>query len=288
MGTQIATITEFSKQLAGKKTQLQSLLPEGLTAERFMRTAVNGIQMHKDSEKLLKANRQTLFSACQKAAQDGLLLDSKEATLVVFGNEAVYMPMTQGLVKLARNSGEISTIDAFVVYEKDEFTYRPGIDTQPIYNPDWKIPPSQKGAPMLAYAVVGLKNGEKIVRIMHEERIMQIAAGGKNSAQYKPSSGKHFEEWWKKTVIKAALKYAPKSTHLESALDHDNEGYDFDPDNIPDAPARQSVDDINADLGVDTKTGEVIDGESEQVYDEANPPPISEEDLQDREPGDVI
>ena len=270
---EIATVETFSQELGRQRKQLESLLPASIKPEYFMRTVVNGIQMHRDKIKLLNANRESLFQACQKAAQDGLMLDGREATLVVFGSEATYMPMTQGIVKLARNSGEIGKIEAYVVYEQDGFKYRPGTDDLPMFEPDWKTAPSKKGVPYMAYAVIQLKSGDPIIRIMHVERIMQIAKGTKNANQYDPKKGNHFEEWWKKTVIKAALKYAPRSSELDKAINHDNENYDFAAVDEPAEPEKkvqgqkmQSVDDINSDLAeasdsVNTNTGEVLRGE---------------------------
>lgn len=258
---QNAQAPSIAREFAANEQKLKSMLPAGMDVKKFMRTAVNGIEMHEQRDKLLKANRKTLFHACQKAAQDGLLLDGKEATLVVFGQDATYMPMTQGLVKLARKSGEISTIDGYVVYENDSFQYRPGMDPQPYFEPDWKAAPSKRGKPCLAYAVIGLKSGENIVRIMHHERIMQIANIGKNASQYDPNKGKHWQEWWIKTVLKLALKYAPKSTELEQALDNDNENFDLD--DVPTQAPRQNADSINEDLGNKEEPGEAPAPEQE-------------------------
>ena len=280
-----APVKKLATEMASQKVALQSALPDGMPVERFMRTALNGIQTHRDSGKLLKADRQSLFNALQRAAADGLLLDGREATLVTFGNEAAYMPMVQGLVQLARNSGEITTIDAEVVYEQDDFTYRPGKDREPDFNPDWKIAPSQRGDACLAFAVVALKSGEKIVSVLHKERIMKIGSGGKNAKQYDPKNGAHWSEWWRKTVIRHALKYAPKSTYLQSALDHDNiaEGFDFDEPQpeVPSGPA--TTEDINADLA--TEPAGKADPEPKQS-DERNPPDITDAEV--IEPSDPI
>lgn len=268
--TNLPAVQQLSKDLATQSKQIQSMLPDGMDAKRFMRTTVNAISTHPQSEQLLKADRQSLFNACQKAAGDGLLLDGKESTLVTFKNQATYMPMVQGLVKLARNSGEITTIVSEVVYSADQFQYRPGIDEQPVHSPDWF---GDRGEPVGAYAVITTKSGEKIVSVMPKSRIMAIGAGGRNLKQYTPGQGAHYTEWWKKTAIKNVLKYAPKSTYLESALAADNEH--IDPDQIPSdyvPPQEKRVNDINGLMGDAPQqpeapiTGEVI--ESAPVNDD--------------------
>lgn len=214
--------------------RIESMLPPGMDVKRFMRTVVNTVSTHAQADKLLNADRNSLFSACQKAAGDGLLLDGREATLVVFRDkksntdQVTYMPMVQGLVKLARNSGDISSIVAEVVYQQDQFTYRPGIDAQPQHEPDWF---GERGQPLGAYAVITTRDGEKITSVMPRKRIVAIGKGGRNADQYDPAKGAHYGEWWKKTVVKNVLKYAPKSTYLESAIAADNEH--IDPDKIP-------------------------------------------------------
>ena len=128
--------------------------------------------------------------------------------------------MVQGIVKLARNSGEISNIIAEVVYSNDKFVYRPGIDPHPAHDPDWF---GDRGSPLGVYAVVTLSDGEKVTTIMPQNRIMEIAGNGNNATQYMPGKGPNYVEWWRKTVIKNALKYCPKSTSLDSQM---KEGHD--------------------------------------------------------------
>ena len=219
-------IKQFEHDLVNQKHALKSVLPPGMELRRFMRTVSNLLQTHPQSQRLLAADRQSLFNACLKSAGDGLLLDGREAVLTVFHenksntDKVTYMPMVQGLVKLARNSNEISNIVAEVVYKNDGFIYRPGVQDQPLHDPDWF---GDRGKPIGAYAVVTTKDNEKIVSVLARDRIIAIGQGGRNADQYMPGKGAHFVEWWKKTVIKNALKYSPKSTHLTSAMAADNE-----------------------------------------------------------------
>lgn len=216
------------------KEKLQQALPPNISADKFCRTAINAIQMHPQQDKFNNCDTRTLFVSCQKAAADGLMLDGREGTLVAYWNknkntnDISYVPMVQGLVKAARNSGEIVSIDSHIVYQSDGFQFRPGTDPQPVFEPDWKIAPSKRGDAVLAYCVVRLKDGTVITpEPMHKERIMKIAGGGNNAYQYDPDRGDHWTEWWKKTAIKNALKYAPKSSELLSVENSDNEGQGF-------------------------------------------------------------
>lgn len=261
MKSEIA-IRNLEKDLAVQSKKIESMLPDGLDVRKFMRTAVNGIVNHPQADQMLSADRQSLFAACQKAASDGLLLDGKEATMIAFFNKKLersdvsYIPMTQGLIKLARNSGEILSIRAEVVFKNDQFTYRLGIEDQPIHAPDWF---GDRGDPIGAYAVVSLKSGEKIVSVFNRQRIMTIANSGRNSSQYDPQKGTFYIEWWRKTVIKNALKYAPKSTYLESAMDRDNETVDSNIQAEPQPAGAQELNSLLDDEPVTAKDEVILE-----------------------------
>lgn len=225
-GTQITLLKQVCQGLQKMEGNFKKSLPAGLSAERFIKTATNAIQMHAQKDKLLQADRQSLYNACQKAAVDGLMLDGSQAALVVFKDQVTYMPMTQGLVKLARNSGEIGSIVAEVVYKKDKFVYRIGLDDMPLHEPDWF---GERGEPIGVWACVKLKNGEIISRLLPKDKVMRIAGKSKNQFQYDPIKGPYFDEWWRKTAIKNVLKYAPKSSELEVAIRRgDDEEFDHD------------------------------------------------------------
>lgn len=238
-------LTIICQGLDKMKPQIKQSLPKGLDVDRFIRTAFNAIQMHPQKDKLAKADRQSIYNSCLKAAFDGLQIDGREAALVVFydknsnSNQAQYMPMVQGLVKLARNSGEISSIDSEVVYEHDKFVYRIGLDDMPLHEPDWF---GDRGEPVGVWACVKLKSGEVISRLLPKDKIMRIAKASKNSYQYDETKGAHWDEWWRKTAIKNVLKYAPKSSELDRVIQEDDANdFDFDVpiDDIRHEPAKE-------------------------------------------------
>lgn len=232
-------MAQLQTGLQSMSTELKTALPANITPEKFISTAITGIRTSKDPEKLLKSDRRSLYNAVQTAASYGLVLDGREAALVPFGELVQFMPMVQGLVKLARNSGMISTIIAEVVYSKDKFSYRIGIDETPHHEPDWFA--DSRGEPVGVWALVTLTDGNKIHAIMPKRRVMEIAAGSKNAGQYDAKTGKHFTEWWKKTAIKNVLKYAPKASELErlerlARYDDQKEGVDSETGEILETP----------------------------------------------------
>jgi recombination protein RecT len=195
----------------------ESLKGTGISVERFVTTAKTAIQMHPQKDRLEQADRDSLYIALKKSAAEGLMPDGREAALVVYAGKVQYQPMVQGLVKLARNSGEIENISSEVVFDKDEFEFYYDFNgTKFKHIPNWK---GSRGEPVLVWASVKLKSGEIIARAYPKERIMQIATRSKLPKNYQPEEGLDWEEFWRKAAIRNVLKYAPRTTALERAIE---------------------------------------------------------------------
>lgn len=209
--------------------QFKAALPAHVSVEKFMRVTLTAVQT---TPSLLDADRRTLFASATRAAQMGLLPDGREGAIVTFKNACQFMPMTAGLMKLVRNSGELASIDALTVHQADKFTYRPGIDAVPQHEPDWF---GDRGPVIGVYAVARMKDGAAYVEIMNRQ---QVEAVRKVS---RASGAGPWVSWWdemaRKTVIRRLSKRLPMSTDLDGVLGEDDEF--FRPE--PDAPAQQAA-----------------------------------------------
>jgi recombination protein RecT len=231
----------ISNSIYKMKRSLQDSLPADIRVDYFISTALLTIQGHKDLGKILgpKTNRQTLYLALRHAASDGLMIDGRQAAIVPFNNnrtsppsiDVVYIPMYQGLLKLARHSGEIKDVVAEVVYEKDGFHYTPGHGDGPVHEVDWF---SDRGKPRGVYCMIRTRDGGVYVSTLSAREVLNIARRAKNNYyQYNPETGPCWPEWWKKTAVRRNLKYAPRGRgdrqeRLDSAIEHDNEVLDMD------------------------------------------------------------
>jgi recombination protein RecT len=237
---QLVTTTEQKRTpmtvAAGLKPHLRETLPKHIDPDAFARTIQTALQVQPD---LMQATPRSLMVACMKAATDGLILDGREAALVMrsvkgpsgsYEKQATYQPMVQGLMKLARNSGQIASIVAQVVYENDRFTYVLGDDERIEHAP---APLTEdRGKAIAAYAIVKLTDGTTIREVMRASEIINIGGQGSNSHQYDPAKGKNFAEWWRKTVIRRITKYIPRSSdavgRFEQAAERIDEDFDFE------------------------------------------------------------
>jgi recombination protein RecT len=219
-----AKISDLRSDLSRMTREFEAVLPQQIPVDRFVRTVVTAVQMQPD---LLEADRRSLFSSCMKAAQDGLLLDGREAGLSVYndrqrgGKTVTYMPMVGGIMKKIRQSGEISSIRAHVVYEGDVFEYELGDEERILHRPNLS---GQGGKPLAAYAIARFKDGDIQREVMSVAQIQKIAA--KSTGVGKACWQAEWGEMAKKTVIRRLSKRLPSSNDIDQVLQSDNMNYE--------------------------------------------------------------
>lgn len=240
--TTAVAVAEPKKQLQGvalMKHQLDKMAPEfkkalpgHISPERFVRTAQTAIAFTRNIE---KANPSSLLAACSKAAADGLILDGREAALVIdYKGEVQYRPMMRGLLKLAHNSGAIRSIVVEVARENDVFDYSPTAVPPIAHRIDLRKP---RGEVFAVYAIATLEGGGIVHDVMTVEdvnRIRDRSDAWKAFTAKKISSTPWSTDWSemaRKTVFRRLSKYLPSSTDrdaLHQAAERIDEDYDFE------------------------------------------------------------
>jgi len=235
--TNAMTIQQVRGDMTAMRPELAKALPEHVTVDRFERVTLTALQKQPD---LLQTTRQSLFSAVTQCASDGLIPDGKEAALVKFSNQAVYMPMVAGLLKLARQSGEISTITGKVVYEADRFNY--WIDEHGEHLSHAPELVDEPGKARAVYAMARTDDGATYVEVMRLSEIERVRKSSRNA------NAGPWKDWWDQMAIKAAIrrlfKRLPRSTdRLDQAVHRDDQLYPYDvtPDTGAAPKAEQTV-----------------------------------------------
>lgn len=215
------------KGVEALEPQFKMALPPHIPVERFMRVVMTAVQSNRY---LLNADRQSLFGAAMKAAQDGLLPDGRDGALVPYGSEVTWIPMIGGLRKKVRNSGEIATWDVHAVYENDQFDFAFGDDPHIAHKPAL----DDRGKLIAVYSIATLKTGEKTREVMG---VKEVEAIRNRSAAFKLfKAGKikstpwdsDFDEMAKKTVARRHSKVLPMSTDLDDLIRRDDELYNYE------------------------------------------------------------
>lgn len=223
------------KEDIGKMAQdFQRMLPPAIPTDKFVRTIQTAITMN---PKIAQADKNSVINACMKAASDGLILDGREAFMRIgkakqpdgsYKEVASYIPMVAGIIKRVRNSGDISVLNAFVVYENDKFKVRYGLEMTLEHEPNFINP----GKALGAYAVCKFKDGEVDFEYMPAAAILQIGNASSNAFQYDPAKGTSYGEWWRKTALRRLSKRLPMSSELANVIERIDE--DFEPHDVYD------------------------------------------------------
>jgi recombination protein RecT len=141
--------------------------------------------------------------------------------LIPYGKEVQCILGYQGLVELARRSGEISEIYAECVYQNDRFVYEMGLNKKLEHVPDFS---GDRGDFKCCYAVAKYKDGGNHIVVMSREDVDRIKSGTKYKNEVWDS---HFDEMAKKTAIRRLAKLLPLTIELEKAAtitDHEISG----------------------------------------------------------------
>lgn len=200
-------------------------LPAQTPSAKFLRVAQTLIRMNSNLADPQKVDRASLLVAMHKCAADGLIPDGREATIIPFKGKAQYMPMVAGICKKARNSGEIKTINAQIVYKND--AYEHWIDEN---GEHFKHQPArgERGEVLCVYAFAQTKDEG----VFFEELSMSdIEAIQKMSrADDGPWKGPFKTEMMRKSAIRRLLKYrVPSSTDVDEIIRADDPIYEKDP-----------------------------------------------------------
>lgn len=236
MATEIKTVQDkislFKQSLSIRKDDFEALLPKNVDFDAFKQILITAVITNPT---LLNADQQSLFMSIRKCAQDGLLPDGREGALVIFKTkrdnvyiDAVqYMPMVAGVLKKLRNSGDILSISAHVVYANDEFDYQLGDNDFIKHKPTLGI----RGEAIAVYAIIKTKDGavyREVLNKLEVERIRQFSKTEQAKKKYPNMNSiwdSHWGEMAKKTVIRRIAKILPMSSDVVEFFNRDNDNY---------------------------------------------------------------
>ena len=225
------TIQDLIKQM---EPEIKKALPRTITPERFTRIVLSALST---TPQLAECTPKSFLGAMMTAAQLGLepntplgqaylipyknnkkVTDPNGKTAYITEDEVQFQLGYKGLIAMAYRGGEVETIQAHTVYEHDEFEYEYGLEPKLVHRPA----SGDRGNPVAYYAVFRTKSGGYSFEVMsmadverHRDKFSKAAARG-----FSPWAT-NFDEMAKKTVLKAALKYAPMSTETAQSISAD-------------------------------------------------------------------
>lgn len=211
----VRSITQLMEQYKG---EIAKALPRHMTPDRMSRIALTCLRTN---PKLAECDPLSFMGAIIQASSLGLEPGSQgHAYLIPFRNnkkgitECQFMPGYRGLIDLARRSGQIESISAHIVKEKDQFEFVYGLNENLIHKPA----KGERGENVYVYAVAKFKDGGHQFEVMDMAEIDRI----RKMARYaNPVWDEHFDEMARKTAVRRLYKYLPTSIEMRETMDYE-------------------------------------------------------------------
>ena len=196
--------------MENNKNIINEILPKGFDVGRLVRVMTSQIRQ---TPKLGMCDPYSFMHAVMTCAQLGLEPSKTmgRVHLIPYGKEVQCIIGYQGLIDLARRSGEIEEIYAEAAYSNDHFDYTLGLNKTLAHNPELK---GDRGEFIAAYAVAKYKNGGNHMVVMGKEEIEKIRTMKKYENKV---WNEHYDEMAKKTAIRRLAKMLPMSVEIEKA-----------------------------------------------------------------------
>lgn len=266
------SINDLSHFLGKRMKQISAVIANNLTPEKMARIALNELRNSDFLAKIAIQNPESFVNAIVQAAHLGLEIGGPlgQAYLVPYKGEIKMQTGYRGLISLARRSGEISSINAEIVFERDKFDLTLGVDTKLEHKPYLD---GDRGKPKLVYMVARFKDGGHHFEWMSIAEVEKIRAGSSAVQSGKKTPwDTHYEEMVRKTVIRRGWKYLPMSIEMQNAhaIEDANDrgaGITIEGDstvvvNEPPPAVRETP------ANVDTDTGEITGGQPDPDDDQ--------------------
>jgi len=221
----------LKSMLERMKPALAAVLPKHVTADRMLKVVLSATARQ---PKLLECSTTSIVRSVMQAGELGLEVGGLlgEAYLVPYNNkvedengrtrwekQAQCIPGYKGLIKLARQSGQIASINAVVVYAEDKFRVLPAEDRIE-HEPDLQGERDDENI-VAVYAIARFREGGQQIDYMTFAEVEKIRKRSK-SAESGPWVT-DFAEMARKTVVRRLCKYLPLSAELAQAIELDNE-----------------------------------------------------------------
>lgn len=218
--TQNPAVEALNKALSG----IGQVLPAHITKERMAKLCLGMMRTNAKLAQAARRNPASFVNSIMHASKLGLE-PGIDAHLVPYENkrqgtvEIQCIPDYRGLLKLARNSGDITSVSVQIVYEHDHFELSLGLVETLTHKPKLDGP---RGDPVLVYGVARFKDGSHHVEWMSVHDINTIRDGSRgyqNAVRYKSDNPwiSSWEEMARKTLVRRMCKYLPRSIELQNA-----------------------------------------------------------------------
>lgn len=200
------------------------VLPSHIKPEHWVRLSQGVLRRNRDLARVAAANPGSFLSALLDCARLGLE-PGDTYHFVTFGNEVTGIADYTGLVELVYRAGAVSSVQAEIVYENDNFEWIPGQMERPIHTPpldpktgkpSWFV---KRGPLVGAYAYAIMKDGTTSrVVVFSKEQIEEVRAVSRSSKSASSPWVKWYDRMALKTVVRQLSKWVPSSAEYREQV----------------------------------------------------------------------
>lgn len=253
----------LAEMLMAQKDQIALAIPKHMTADRMLRISMTALRT---TPKLSECTPASFLGCVMSAAQLGLEPNTPlgHAYLIPRKNKGVMectlMIGYQGMIDLARRSGKVRRIHAFVVREGDHFEWTLGLD------PDIKHRPAGNNSdkPVThVYAAARLDGGDDVFAVLTRAEIEKRRKRGASGKGISTPWDTDYDAMALKSAVRALWAFLPKSTEMAMAVQVEEE-HDRAFIAIPASPTVSLLAELNGDSQPDPADDEtMVDDPSE-------------------------
>jgi len=208
--------------LERQKPAIMAALPRNIDVDRFTRIVLTAVRTN---PQLLTCDPMSILAATMQSAQLGLEPGSglNEAYIIPYKTQATFQMGYKGVVKLARNSGDITALWAEAVYEGELFKVAMGSQPRIDHEPDFGIEGRGTYEKLThVYAIADLATGGQQFAVMSKAEIeahkKRYSRGWEKSPWSDPLGA---VEMAKKTVVIRLCKMLPLNAEVQRAIASD-------------------------------------------------------------------
>lgn len=258
--TNAQTLAGLLRKMEG---EIARALPKHVTPERMTRVTLTALRT---TPNLANCTRASFLGSVLSAAQLGLepntplgqcYLIPRKNKRKIDGQWHEFLECTlmlgyQGMLDLARRSGQVSRIYAFVVREGDDFHYQLGVDPTVHHIPRED---NDDAAITHAYAVAHLEGGGHQFVVLTRAQVDKRRARGGGGPAWKTD----YEAMATKTAIRALFRFLPKSSEMARAVVLDDVASDT---------SRAASEAFDPEVSEALREHDIIEAEGEVVEDD--------------------
>lgn len=205
-----------------------ALVDKSISFEREAGFAIQQLSRNDYTMRIAMGNRQSVYDAVVNIAAIGISLNpaKKQSYLVPRDGRICLDVSYMGLMDLAMATGSVKWAQAALVHSADTFTLN-GLDKPPthVFNPFGR----DRGDVVGVYCTIKTVEGDYLTHTMTYDECIAIRDRSQAWKSFKAGKAKTPGPWGtdegemvKKTCVKQAYKYWPKTDRLETAIHHLN------------------------------------------------------------------